>query len=131
VDQAKIVDHLTAADLFVLTSSYEGMPGSVLEAMACGLPVGRHLRRRHAGGRGGRRLRRAVPLVDVEALVDALHRRLADRALRMRMGAAGRDRVASKFPFEQLIAAKSLLYQDVITSRSSWPLRHPPGLSPA
>ena len=27
VDQAKIVDHQTAADLFVLTSSYEGMPG--------------------------------------------------------------------------------------------------------
>jgi len=60
-----------------------------------------------------------VPLGEVEALVDALHRLLADRALRMRMGATGRDRVASKFSFEHLIAAKSLLYQNVITSRSS------------
>jgi glycosyltransferase involved in cell wall biosynthesis len=39
VDRAAIVDRYRQADLFVTATTWEGMPNTVLEGMACGLPV--------------------------------------------------------------------------------------------
>ena len=39
VDRDKIVDIYRRADLYVTATTWEGMPNSVLEGMACGLPV--------------------------------------------------------------------------------------------
>jgi glycosyltransferase involved in cell wall biosynthesis len=92
---------LAAADVFVLSSSYECLPISVIEAMAAGLPV-------VATGVGG------VPELvvegetgfivrphDHEALADALRSVLADPDLRRRLGEAARTRAEAHFGIER------------------------------
>jgi glycosyltransferase involved in cell wall biosynthesis len=92
---------LASADVFVLSSIYECLPISVLEAMAAGLPV-------VATGVGG------VPELvvegetgfvvrprDAEALAAALRRVLANGELRRRLGEAARARMENQFGVEK------------------------------
>jgi N-acetylglucosaminyldiphosphoundecaprenol N-acetyl-beta-D-mannosaminyltransferase len=93
---------LAGLDVFVMTSRYEGLPISALEAMVMGLPV-------VATAVGG-----LTEVVDdgvtgflvatgpdrsatAAALASRLVELLLDPALRERMGEAGRDRVAARF----------------------------------
>ena len=82
---------LSNADVFVLASRSEGLPLSVVEAMAAGLPVVASdvggLRELVRDGETGM----LVPSRDPAALADALQPLLADRELRRRLGSAGRD----------------------------------------
>jgi glycosyltransferase involved in cell wall biosynthesis len=54
---------------------------------------------------------------DKTALAGALNRLLADRELRLRLGAAGRQRVAAEFSVEQMVSKMVALYRRLLGQR--------------
>lgn len=118
---------LGEADVFVLSSVAEGMPGAVLEAMASGLPV-------VATRVGG-----TVELVadgetgvlvapsDHHALALALGQYVDDQGLRLRHGQAGRARIERRFSLTSMLATYSSIYDELL----DWRAHRRPGNAPA
>ncbi len=112
-----VPDHLAAADVFVLSSLSEGLPMSVLEAMAAGLPL---VLTRVGGmpelvtdGENGR----LVPAGDPVALADAIDGLARDVALRRAFGASSRARVEETFALSRFQEEHVRLYERLLEGR--------------
>jgi len=110
---------LSQADLFVLSSDFEGMPNALLEAMASGLPC-------VATGVGGvleivehERTGLLVPPGDPEALAWAISRLIEDEALRHSLGRNARDFVLNNFTIEKAATRHQQVYRAVLGSRTN------------
>jgi len=94
---------LKASDIFALPSNYEGLPVSLQEAMAGGLPVVASnidgVPELVESGVSGFLIARG----DVAALAGSLRRLATDQALRVSMGRAGRGRVEEKFDIRRMV----------------------------
>jgi glycosyltransferase involved in cell wall biosynthesis len=109
-----VPEWLACLDLVALPSyGEEGVPQSLMQAAACGLPavsttVGA-IREAVIDGETGL----IVPPNDVPALAGALHRLMADAALRAQMGAAARVRAEREFGSDRMVDAMERVFAGV------------------
>ncbi|HKQ33642.1 MAG TPA: glycosyltransferase, partial [Thermodesulfobacteriota bacterium] len=102
---------LLGCDLFVLPSLFEGLPLSVMEAMAAGKPV-------IASDIGGvNELIRdgetgyLVPPGDTHALARSINTLISDPALARRMALAGKTLVEKEFSADSMVAGVTDIYK--------------------
>lgn len=110
-ERRDVPDVMRSLDVFVLPSQSEGISNTILEAMACGLPVIATA----VGGNGELVVQdetgSLVPPLDTEALADALLRYAADPVLRIEQGRAGRARIEAGFSLDRMIERYATLYR--------------------
>jgi len=112
--RADVADLLPGFDIFVLSSDFEGLPLSILEAMACRLPVVAtdvgSVCEAVEDGRTGL----LAPALAPEKLADALERLARDAPLRAAMGAAGRTRAERVFALDVVVREHENLYETLV-----------------
>jgi glycosyltransferase involved in cell wall biosynthesis len=112
------VQFMPGADVLVVTSRYEGMPYTLIEAQYVGLPIVAF----RAGGVSTAIADGKTGFIceqdDTDGLVSALRRLARDPILRQRMGLAARDR-APAFDLDCMVDATEALYQELRLERRS------------
>lgn len=113
-NRSDVAELLAECDVFVLSSIAEGMPVTLLEAMAAGLPVvatdvGGIASMVQDGVTGT-----LVPAGDPHALARALGTYLMSENLRRRHGEAGCARVATRFSLGAMVSAYAGLYDGLL-----------------
>lgn len=110
---------LAECDVFALSSIAEGMPVTLLEAMASGLPVVAT----NVGGIASvvedRVTGTLVPAGDPQALAFALHAYVTNENLRRQHGEAGCARVEKQFSLRAMVSNYAALYDELLSDRRS------------
>jgi glycosyltransferase involved in cell wall biosynthesis len=114
VDRTALIERYRQADLFVTATTWEGMPNTVLEGMACGLPV---VATRASGleelvrdGVNGY----LVNLNDPEALADRLASLITNPYERKRMSKESRKIAEQEFDWAYITEAYVRIYERIL-----------------
>lgn len=112
-----VPERLAQAQVFLLTSKWEGFPRSILEAMRAGLPV-------VASDVGGVKesvvdgvTGYVIPRGDTDRLRECLHKLITSAELRVKMGEAARTRYEEEFTFDRLVERTTKVYAEVLRRR--------------
>jgi len=111
-EDPEVAEHLKGAGLLLSTSEFEGFGMSLLEAMACGVPV-------VTTDSGGSRevvsdsCARITAVGDVEGLAAAAVEILRDQNLARSMGESGRRRAEEMFDVDRVVPQYEALYKRV------------------
>jgi glycosyltransferase involved in cell wall biosynthesis len=104
----------SAADVFAMSSLQDNLPNTILEAMACGTPVGGFA----AGGVGEAVLSGETGLLartgDFGALAAALREILENRALQSELSRKARQRIEDDYAIDRQAQRYAALYEEVI-----------------
>jgi glycosyltransferase involved in cell wall biosynthesis len=110
-DVPRLMPHF---DLLWLASSYEGLPNTIMEAMACGVPVvatdiwgNRELVEHDQSGF-------LVAVGDRTGLARWAHKILDNPQLAARLGNAGRHRITTQFTIEAMVEKHAALYRELL-----------------
>lgn len=110
-------DHIHMLDVLVLPTHREGLPGVILEAAVAGVPVvatnATGVRDAVIDGATGS----LVPVGNSRALADSIVEMLRDDVLRLRLGAAARDRAVRDFDSVRVWERTSFLFQTMLSRR--------------
>jgi sugar transferase (PEP-CTERM/EpsH1 system associated) len=117
-ERSDVPDVLRGLDVFALPSLAEGVSNTILEAMACGLPVvatrvGGNPELVDDGATG-----RLVPARDSQALAAAIVQYFDDRALSRRHGGAARSAAVRRFSLERMVRDYHALYDGLRKPRA-------------
>ena len=111
-DVMRLMPHF---DVLWLASGFEGLPNSIMEAMACGVPVVatdiRGNRELVVHGQTGF----LVPVGDRAGLARYAHKILEDPELGRRLGEAGRQRILAEFTVETMVEKHAALYRELLS----------------
>ena len=112
-EDAHLAEVYASADVLLAPSRVENLPNTVLEAIACGLPVvatdAGGMRDAVLDGRTGW----LMPIGDAQALAAGLARVLEDEAMRLRMSAEARVLAEQEFSREREASAFEALYREL------------------
>jgi glycosyltransferase involved in cell wall biosynthesis len=107
--RAETLNKLKNADIFVLTSNYEGFPITILEAMSFGLPV-------IASDVGGvseivdNSVGYLIKRGDKEGLKRALKELIDSKAIRLEKGNNARKRIEESFTLDKMLSKTEQVY---------------------
>lgn len=105
---------LSASDLFVMPSLWEGMPNALMEAMASGLPVVAFDTHGITELIGPNRSPQCVEVNQYQDFKEAIEQLLSDSELRTTLGNANRERMQNHFSLDRHVSEHESIYAKLI-----------------
>lgn len=116
-DRRDVAERLAQYQVFILSTHYEGLPISILEAMRAGLPIIATQVNGIPEEVAHEQTGLIVPRSNDQALASALDRLIHTPELRQKMGEAGRQKYLQEFTIEQMADEIERVYVQILKKK--------------